>query len=253
MSAKTRDFHSCAVALLQSGTDVTVIRDYLGHTSVATTGRYITINLQMKRDAMQAFWKKAGIEPATTKPWKAKADLHVLTATPCSRQKCRSPSPLPFHAMTISRQNASPCRGRRVPVDTVSPVVFSIALLRRYDGYTFAPRVRALKTGCADGYLSPSNGRFQNECLNEHWFVSTRHAMTLVESCRIEYNTERHRSSLGCLTPEQFARAHEATQQSLTSESSCGPDHSRGRGRPDLVDSKVGLVSIQSPISKTYR
>ena len=67
--------HSCAVALLQSGSDVTVIRDYLGHTSVATTGRYITINLQMKRDAMQAFWKKAGIEPATTKPWKPKADL----------------------------------------------------------------------------------------------------------------------------------------------------------------------------------
>ena len=67
--------HSCAVALLQSGTDVTVIRDYLGHASVATTGRYITTNLQMKRDAMQAFWKKAGIEPANTKPWKPKADL----------------------------------------------------------------------------------------------------------------------------------------------------------------------------------
>lgn len=44
--------HSCDVAVLQSGTDVTVIRDYLGHTSVATTGRYITINLHMKRDAM---------------------------------------------------------------------------------------------------------------------------------------------------------------------------------------------------------
>ena len=67
--------HSCAVALLQSGTDVTVIRDYLGHASVATTGRYITTNLQMKRAAMQAFWKKAGIEPARAKPWKPKADL----------------------------------------------------------------------------------------------------------------------------------------------------------------------------------
>ena len=53
----------------------TGIRDYLGQTSVATTGRYITINLQMKRDAMQAFWKRAGIEPTTTKPWKPKADL----------------------------------------------------------------------------------------------------------------------------------------------------------------------------------
>jgi site-specific recombinase XerD len=67
--------HSCAVALLQSGTDVTVIRDYLGHASVATTGRYITTNLQMKRDAMQAFWNKAGIEPANTKPWKPKPDM----------------------------------------------------------------------------------------------------------------------------------------------------------------------------------
>jgi integrase/recombinase XerD len=38
--------HSCAVALLQSGTDVIVIRDYLGHASVATTGRYMTANLQ---------------------------------------------------------------------------------------------------------------------------------------------------------------------------------------------------------------
>lgn len=67
--------HSCAVALLQSGTDVTVIRDYLGHASVATTGRYITTNLQMKREAMQAFWKRAGIEPACTKAWKPKPDL----------------------------------------------------------------------------------------------------------------------------------------------------------------------------------
>lgn len=67
--------HSCAVALLQSGTDVTVIRDYLGHSSVATTGRYITTNLQMKREAMLAFWKKTGIEPANAKTWKPKGDM----------------------------------------------------------------------------------------------------------------------------------------------------------------------------------
>ncbi|SCK11050.1 Site-specific recombinase XerD [Variovorax sp. HW608] len=67
--------HSCAVALLQSGTDVTVIRDYLGHASVATTGRYITTNLQMKREAMQAFWHHAGLERSSAKPWKPKPDL----------------------------------------------------------------------------------------------------------------------------------------------------------------------------------
>jgi site-specific recombinase XerD len=67
--------HSCAVALLQSGADVTVIRDYLGHAGVATTGRYITTNLQMRREAMDVFWKHAGIEPAEAEPWKPKPDM----------------------------------------------------------------------------------------------------------------------------------------------------------------------------------
>jgi hypothetical protein len=53
--------HSCAVALLQSGIDVTVISDYLGHASIATTGRYIATNLQMKRDAMQASGRRRAL------------------------------------------------------------------------------------------------------------------------------------------------------------------------------------------------
>jgi site-specific recombinase XerD len=57
--------HSCAVALLQAGVDVSVIRDYLGHASLATTSRYITTNLQMKREVLEAFWKRAGL---TTEP-----------------------------------------------------------------------------------------------------------------------------------------------------------------------------------------
>jgi integrase/recombinase XerD len=66
--------HSCAVALLQSGTDVTVIRHYLGHASVTTTGRYIATNIQMKRDAMEIFWDRAGIEHAGPKNWKPEPD-----------------------------------------------------------------------------------------------------------------------------------------------------------------------------------
>lgn len=67
--------HSCAVALLQSGTDITVIRDYLGHSSVATTGRYIATNLKMKRDALQTFWNHAGIESASSQSWKPEPNL----------------------------------------------------------------------------------------------------------------------------------------------------------------------------------
>lgn len=67
--------HSCAVALLQAGVDVTVIRDYLGHASIATTSRYITTNLQMKRDALEALWATAGLSATRTAPWNPKPDL----------------------------------------------------------------------------------------------------------------------------------------------------------------------------------
>ncbi|MGA2157291.1 MAG: tyrosine-type recombinase/integrase [Bryobacteraceae bacterium] len=61
--------HSCAVALLQAGVDVSVIRDYLGHASVATTSRYITTNLKMKRDVLEAFWKRSGLTERTRRRW----------------------------------------------------------------------------------------------------------------------------------------------------------------------------------------
>lgn len=67
--------HSCAVALLQSGVDVTVIRDYLGHASIATTSRYITSNLKMKRDVLDAFWKRAGLEKSSSHRWRPSPKL----------------------------------------------------------------------------------------------------------------------------------------------------------------------------------
>jgi integrase/recombinase XerD len=67
--------HSCAVALLQAGVDVSVIRDYLGHASVATTSRYITTNLKMKRQVLDAFWKRAGLAPTGTRKWKPSPKL----------------------------------------------------------------------------------------------------------------------------------------------------------------------------------
>ncbi len=67
--------HSCAVALLQAGVDVSVIRDYLGHASVATTSRYITTNLQMKREVLEAFWKRAGLDPAAPRKWRPSPKL----------------------------------------------------------------------------------------------------------------------------------------------------------------------------------
>jgi site-specific recombinase XerD len=62
--------HSCAVALLQSGVDVTVIRDYLGHASIATTGRYLSTNLEMKREVLNRFWETAHLTRAREPAWR---------------------------------------------------------------------------------------------------------------------------------------------------------------------------------------
>jgi integrase/recombinase XerD len=73
--------HSCACALLQAGVDITVIRDYLGHSSVATTSRYVSTNLHMKRDALEAFWKRAGLEAKAPRKWRPSPQLLTFLET----------------------------------------------------------------------------------------------------------------------------------------------------------------------------
>jgi hypothetical protein len=39
-----------------------------------------------------------------------------------------------------------------------------------------------------NAYIESFNGRFRDECLNEHWFVTMAHARQAIEAWRIEYN-----------------------------------------------------------------
>lgn len=56
-----------------------------------------------------------------------------------------------------------------------------------------------------NAYIESFNGKFRDECLNEHWFISLRHARKVIEEWRQDYNDERPHSSLGYQTPKQFA------------------------------------------------
>jgi integrase/recombinase XerD len=67
--------HSCAVALLQAGIELTAIRDYLGHATVASTSRYLHTNLAMKQEVLRRFWKRAGLDPEEPKRWRPSARL----------------------------------------------------------------------------------------------------------------------------------------------------------------------------------
>ena len=56
-----------------------------------------------------------------------------------------------------------------------------------------------------NGRVESFNGRFRDECLNANWFPTLRDAPQKVERWRAEYNSDRPHSSLGYLTPIEFA------------------------------------------------
>lgn len=57
-----------------------------------------------------------------------------------------------------------------------------------------------------NAYIESFNGRFRDECLNEHWFVSLNHARAVIRAWVREYNEERPKKALGGLTPAAYAR-----------------------------------------------
>jgi transposase InsO family protein len=69
-----------------------------------------------------------------------------------------------------------------------------------------------------NAYIESFNGRFRDECLNEHWFMSMRHARQLIEEWRQDYNAQRPHSAIGYQTPDQFADSF------LTANSKCVSD-----------------------------
>jgi putative transposase len=56
-----------------------------------------------------------------------------------------------------------------------------------------------------NAFIESFNTRLREERLNEHVFVSLDDARNKIEQWRIEYNRKRPHSSLGHLTPEEFA------------------------------------------------
>lgn len=66
--------HSAAVHLLRSGVDISTIAHLLGHASLNTTNRYLAIDLEAKREALE----KAQPLLATNgsrRGWRNKTDL----------------------------------------------------------------------------------------------------------------------------------------------------------------------------------
>ena len=110
---------------------------------------------------------------------------------------------------------------------------------RTLDAWAYARGVtlRFIRPGkpIENAYVESFNGKFRDECLNEHWFVSLADAQAAIEAWRIDYNTVRPHSSL--------ARAPRRTQFATISEGArrltpARPDNER-RPKPEDLSLSV--------------
>ena len=69
-----------------------------------------------------------------------------------------------------------------------------------------------------NAYIESFNGKFRDECLNEHWFLSMRHAREVIAAWRLEYNEERPHSALGYQTPKEFIKRFLTADSKMVSD-----------------------------------
>lgn len=58
-----------------------------------------------------------------------------------------------------------------------------------------------------NAFAESFNGRLRDECLNTHWSLSLENARAKIEAWRRDYNESRPHTSLGWLTPVEYAAA----------------------------------------------
>ncbi len=62
-----------------------------------------------------------------------------------------------------------------------------------------------------NAYIESFNGKFRDECLNEHCFIDLSHARSVISAWRQQYNGDRPHSALNYLSPAEFAAKHRTT------------------------------------------
>ena len=59
-----------------------------------------------------------------------------------------------------------------------------------------------------NGYIESFNGKFRDECLNEHWFETLAQARAAIAAWRKDYNEVRPHSSCRRMPPAKYAALH---------------------------------------------
>jgi len=69
-----------------------------------------------------------------------------------------------------------------------------------------------------NAFIESFNGKFRDECLNEHWFGSLAEARVRIAAWHRDYNENRPHSTLGDMTPAEFAAKWRSGQKRIRRE-----------------------------------
>lgn len=76
--------------------------------------------------------------------------------------------------------------------------------------YAHSVQLKLIQAGkpTQNAYIESFNGKFRDECLNDHWFRNIHHARDLVSAWRRDYNEQRPHSALDYRTPAEISALH---------------------------------------------
>lgn len=72
--------HTTALHLIESGNDITIVKDWLGHADIKTTSQYVEVSVERKRKALEKMPPPDGGMPPEAPQWKQPDLLKFLAA-----------------------------------------------------------------------------------------------------------------------------------------------------------------------------
>lgn len=80
--------HTTALHLIETGSDITIVKEWLGHADIKTTSQYIEVSVARKRNALEKLPPPGSGERVEMPKWKEPGILEFLTSLSLNRKLC---------------------------------------------------------------------------------------------------------------------------------------------------------------------
>ncbi len=80
--------HTTALHLIETGSDITIVKEWLGHADIKTASQYVEVSVARKRDALEKLPPPGSGEHIEMPEWKEPGIIEFLTSLSSNRKLC---------------------------------------------------------------------------------------------------------------------------------------------------------------------